>query len=69
MSARNRKVTLLLPEDLIDQATKATGEGITPTIRRGLQNVIAAEALNRVRKLRGTVKFSIDFDALRRDFQ
>ena len=70
MGARDvRKITVLLPERLIDQATEATGQGITPTIRRGLENVIAAEALNRVRSLRGKVKFSIDFDALRRDFE
>jgi hypothetical protein len=64
-----RKITVMIPEDLITQATEATGQGITPTIRKGLESVVAAKALSRIRGLRGKVKFSLDFDALRRDFE
>jgi hypothetical protein len=68
-SAELRKVTLLLPDDLIRKATEATGEGLTPTIRKGLESVIAAKSFEQIRALRGKVKFSIDFDTLRRDFE
>ena len=67
-TARNlRKVTLLLPEDLIDRAIAASGTGLTPTIRKGLESVIASKAMGDVRALRGKVKLSIDVDELRRD--
>jgi hypothetical protein len=64
-----RKVTMQLPEDLIHKAMAATGEGLTPTVRRGLEALIAVHSFDRVRELRGKVKFSIDFDSLRRDFE
>jgi hypothetical protein len=64
-----RKVTMQLPEDLIEKAMAATGEGLTPTVRRGLEALIAVHSFDRVRELRGKVKFSIDFDSLRRDFE
>ena len=64
-----RKVTILLPDDLIQRAMEATGDGLTPTIRRGLESVVAARSFQKIRSLRGKVKFSIDFDALRRDFE
>ena len=57
----------MLPQDLVEQATKVSGEGITPTIRRGLEEVIRTDAYEAVRAMRGKVKFSLDFDELRRN--
>jgi hypothetical protein len=62
-----RKVTLMLPKRLIEEAVAASGVGLTPTVRQGLQSVVAAKAYADARALRGKVKFSLDFDALRRD--
>lgn len=62
-----RKVTVHLPEDLLDRAQKATGQGITETVRQGLRLVAAGEAFRSVAKLRGTVKFSVDLARLRDD--
>jgi len=62
-----RKVTVLLPRDLVDQALAATGLGLTPTIRKGLEKVAAAEAYEGLRRRRGKVKFSINVDELRED--
>jgi hypothetical protein len=62
-----QKVTVLLPRDLLKRATSATGQGLTPTIRQGLEAVAAAAAYEGLRKLRGKVKFSINADELRRD--
>jgi len=54
-----------VPKDLLARATAASGEGITPTIRRGLELVVANAAYAKLRKLRGTVKFGIKLDELR----
>jgi len=62
-----KKLTVEMPEDLLDRATAATGEGITPTIRKGLELVAASGAYAGLVSLRGKVKFSIDLDALRED--
>jgi hypothetical protein len=61
------KVTVELPADLLDRARASTGEGITATIRRGLEMVAATRAQERLLALRGKVKFSIDLDELRKD--
>ena len=62
-----RKITVHVPDDLLDRAQKATGEGITETIRQGLRLVAAGETFRRVSRLRGSVKFSLDLDRLRED--
>ncbi len=61
------KVTVELPADLLERAQKSTGEGITGTIRRGLELVAAARAQEQLRALRGKVKFSLDIAASRSD--
>lgn len=50
-----------------DRATQATGKGITPTIREGLEAMAASHTFEGLRRLRGKVKLSIDVDQLRRD--
>ena len=62
-----RKVTVELPPDLLRRAQKASGEGVTSTIRRGLELIAAGQAYRDLRKLRGRVSFSVDVDALRDD--
>lgn len=61
------RVTVELPADLLKKAQKATGEGVTGTIRRGLKLLAASEAYEAARRLRGKVKFSLDLSELRRD--
>lgn len=65
--AATTKVTVELPVDLLDKARKTTGEGITGTIRRGLELVAAMRAQDELRALRGKVKFSLDLAASRAD--
>jgi hypothetical protein len=62
-----RKVTVHLPEELLDRAQKASGQGITETVRQGLRLVAAGDTFRRVANLRGTVKFSVDLARLRDD--
>jgi hypothetical protein len=62
-----KKITVQIPENLLKKAQKATGLGITPTIRQGLQLVAAGRAYNKLRQLKGKVRFSLDLKALRED--
>ena len=63
----SQKITAHLPKALLRRAQRATGKGITDTIREGLELLSAREAGRRLRTLRGKVKFSVDLIALRRD--
>jgi hypothetical protein len=64
---RERKITVHVPEDLLDRAQRSSGQGITETVRQGLRLVAAGETFRRVAQLRGTVKFSVDMSRLRED--
>ncbi len=62
-----KKVTVEIPADLLRRAQKSTGEGITGTIRQGLELVAASRAYEKLRQLKGQVSFSIDWKKLRED--
>ncbi len=62
-----KKLTLEVPNDLLERATAATGQGITPTVRKGLELVAASGAYDQLRSLKGKVTFSVKFSALRED--
>lgn len=62
-----KKLTVEVPENLLEKATSATGKGITPTIRRGLELVAAGGGYSKLRKLRGRVKFTLKLSKLRED--
>jgi hypothetical protein len=53
-----RKITVEVPAELLETAQKASGEGITQTVRTGLQLVAASRTYARLRQLRGKVRFS-----------
>ena len=63
----DRKITVHIPEDLLDRAQKSTRQGITEMVRQGLRLVAAGETFRRVARLRGKVKFSVDLTRLRED--
>jgi len=65
--AEAKKITIQIPDDLLKRAMKSTGEGITPTIRRGLELLAASQAYEELRKFRGKYKFSINLKELRKD--
>lgn len=62
-----RKVTLMLPEELIESALKASGANMTATVRQGLELIAASKAYASLKALRGKVKTSLDLTELRRD--
>lgn len=62
-----RKITVHVPEALLKQAQRETGEGVTETVRQGLSLVAASSAYERLRRMRGTVRLAIDLDEVRAD--
>jgi hypothetical protein len=62
-----QKVTIHVERDLLRRAQERTGKGVTATIRQGLELVAASEVYDRLRALRGRVRFSIDLKKLRED--
>ena len=53
-----RKITVEVPPELLEKAQRASGGGITQTVRTGLQLVAASHAYARLRRMRGKVRFS-----------
>jgi hypothetical protein len=62
-----QKVTVHVDRKLLRQAQERTGQGVSATVRHGLELVAASEAYERMRSLRGKVRLSIDLRELRRD--
>lgn len=62
-----KKITVHIPEELLQKALDSSGKGLTATVRQGLALVAAGHAYRELRRLRGKVKFSIDLNALRED--
>jgi len=62
-----RKVTVMLPRDLVETATRVSNLGVTAAIRKGLEAVAATDAYEKLRRLRGKERFSISLEELRKD--
>ena len=62
-----RKITVDIPEDLLEKAQQATGSGITQTVRTGLQLVAASQTYDRLLQLEGKVQFSLTWEELKDD--
>jgi hypothetical protein len=62
-----RKITVKVPAGLLERAQEASGQGITETVRAGLQLVAASRVYARLRQFRGKVRFSRNFSELKSD--
>jgi hypothetical protein len=62
-----RKITVEIPQGLLEKAQQASGTGITQTIRTGLQLLAASQAYEDLRKMRGKVRFSRTWQELKED--
>ena len=60
-------MTVVLPGDLVEKAMKASGEGLTPTLRRGLELVAAKEAYRGLLKLKGKFDLGLDYEQVQKD--
>jgi hypothetical protein len=66
---RLRKITVVVPEDLLRKAQQSTGTGMAETVRAGLNLLVASEAYARIRAMRGKVCFSCSAAELKADRQ
>jgi hypothetical protein len=62
-----RKITVEVPLELLEKAQRASGTGVTQTVRTGLQLVAASRTYARLRNLRGKVRFSRSVTELKAD--
>jgi hypothetical protein len=62
-----RKITVHVPHELLQKAQRASGAGITQTIRTGLQLVAASRTYAQLRQFRGKVRFSRSASELKAD--
>ena len=61
----SRRITANLPADLLEQAMRATGRGITETLVEGLERLKRADAHRRALALKGKIQVVVDLDASR----
>ncbi len=62
-----KKITVEVPAELLNKAQRASGAGITQTIRTGLELVAAGRAYQRLLQLQGKVRFSSTLEELKAD--
>jgi Arc/MetJ-type ribon-helix-helix transcriptional regulator len=62
-----RKITVEVPEDLLERVQAFTGEGVSETVRQALRKLDSIRAQRELMKLRGKVKFSMTLGELRDD--
>ena len=62
-----RKITVIVPADVLARASKATGDGVTGTVRRALELLAASSTYDALRRRRGKVKLDLDLAKLRED--
>jgi len=65
--ATARKITVEIPDALLQKAQQASGAGITQTVRTGLQLLAASQTYSRLRQLRGKVRFTRTVAELKAD--
>ena len=63
--SRMRKVTVLLPDDVLRRARRVSKKGITPTLRESLQAYASRDVYDRLLKMRGKGGFSLTWQELR----
>ena len=62
-----RKITVEIPEDLLKKAQRASGTGITQTVRTGLQLLAASQAYDRLLQSQGKMRLSHSWQELKDD--
>lgn len=66
MLSPTKKVTVNLPVDVLANAQRLTGLGITPTLIEGLREIEKRSKREALRNLRGKVRIDIDLKKTRR---
>jgi hypothetical protein len=60
-----KKLTIMVPQDLLRRAQRATKTGATPTVRKGLELLAAHDVYDRLLALEGKVKFGLTWQEMR----
>ena len=60
-----RRITANLPTELLEQAMKTTGRGITETLIEGLERLRRADAYRKAMSLKGRIRLAVDLDGSR----
>lgn len=67
-SNKEQKITVQVPKELLEIATQITGEGITQTVRRGLERIANSKKYQSLLSLKGSCPdLEIDLNMLRDD--
>jgi len=61
-----RKITVNVPADILEDATRITRKGVTDTVVEGLTELKRRESRSALRALRGRVRFELNVDRTRR---
>lgn len=62
-----QKITVEVPQALLEEAQRVSGDSITGTVRRGLELVARMDAYERLRRARGTIALSHSWTQLKHD--
>ena len=62
-----RKITVDVPEDLLERVQEFTGTGVSDTVRAALKRLDSFRAQQELLKLRGKVKFSMTWQEMKYD--
>ena len=60
-----RRVTANLPGDLLDDAMRVTGKGITDTLVEGLRRVRRSRVYHKAMVLKGKIRVDVDIETSR----
>ena len=66
MRERIRKITVNVPAEVLESATRLTGKGVTLTVVEGLREIERRAKRSGLRQLRGKVRFELDLERTRR---
>ena len=66
MSQRIRKITVNVPADVLENATRVTGNGVTLTVIEGLREIERRAKRSALRQLRGKIRLDLDLAETRR---
>ena len=64
---RLKKITVEVDEELLAKAQKQARGGVTGTVRRGMEILAAADAYEKLARLKGKVRFSTSLATMRKD--
>ena len=67
MESDTRKITGHIPAALLEAAQAETGQGVTETVRQGLELLKCARAYRQLREMRGKFKFDMPLSDIKYD--